>query len=60
MPNGTKIQIAPKKGRTLRVSFNFPSSKETKQAFDELTNGVKQLIDFKEYINNPTKIECIY
>lgn len=52
-------QFAPKKGRTVRVSFNFESETEARQALRELTRGTKQLIDFKEYINDPRKIECI-
>lgn len=52
-------QFAPKKGRTLRVSFNFPTSELTEQAFNDLETGNKQLIEFKEHINNPEIIECI-
>ncbi len=52
-------QFAPKKDKTMRVSFNFPSNLLTQQAFNDLKAGAKQLVDFKEYINNPKKIECI-
>lgn len=52
-------QFAPKKGRKLRVSFNFESEMEARQAFRELARGVKQLLDFSEFINDPRKIECL-
>lgn len=52
-------QFAPKKNRTFRASFNFENEQEAKQAFEDLKAGNKQLLDFKESINNPQKIECI-
>ena len=52
-------QFAPKKGRKLRVSFNFESEMEARQAFRELARGTKQLLHFNEFINDPRKIECL-
>lgn len=52
-------QFAPKRNQKLRVSFNFPSAEMARQAFRSLEKGNKQLIDFKEYINDSRKIECI-
>ena len=52
-------QFAPKLNKPFRVSFNFDSESEAKQAFYELEAGTKRLINFKENINNPRKIQCI-
>jgi len=52
-------QFAPIKGRKLRVSFNFESEMEARQAFRELTRGTSQLLDFNEFINDPRIIECL-
>ena len=52
-------QFAPKRNKEFRVSFNFDSELEAKQAFNDLSAGSKQLVDFKGCINNPKKIECI-
>lgn len=52
-------EFSPKRNRKFRVSFNFDNEEETKQAYKELETGNKQLIDFKDHINNPEKIECI-
>lgn len=52
-------EYSPKINRPFRASFNFDDEKTTKQAFNELKEGSKQLIDFKEHINNPDKLECI-
>lgn len=54
-----KGQFAPKMNRTFRLSFNFSTEEETQQAFIDLKIGAKQLIDFKDQLNNPEKIECI-
>lgn len=52
-------EYSPKRNRTFRATFNFGDEKATRQAFNELVAGSKQLIDFVKNINNPEKVECI-
>jgi len=52
-------QFAPKRNKSFRASFNFENEVEAKQAFNDLKNGVKQLLDYKEVINDPRKLECL-
>lgn len=50
--NGEQF-YSPKRGRTFRLSFKFSDEAEARKAFDELLKGEKQLIDFKEYTDQP-------
>ena len=46
-------QFGPSRNKTFRLAFSFESDKETKKAYEDLIVGVKQLIDFKEYTDQP-------
>lgn len=46
-------------GQTFRLAFNFKSEAQTRQAFEQLVNGIKTLKDFAKYAEPNSDIECI-
>ena len=50
---------APKGNQVYRFQFNFKSDEETKNAFNELLAGTKQLADYKANLYYPQYADCI-
>jgi hypothetical protein len=50
---------SPKRNEIYRFDFRFNNNNETKQAFNELLLGTRQLIDFKENLRDKEYADCI-
>jgi hypothetical protein len=51
---------SPKRNQNYRFDFRFNNNDESKQAFNELLKGTKQLIDFKENLLDKEYADCIF
>jgi hypothetical protein len=50
---------APKQNKIYRFQFDFKSEEETKNVFNELLAGTKQLIDYKANLYDLRYTDCI-
>lgn len=55
-----KGQFSPKEDETWRFQFSFKSLEEVKDAFNELLNGNKELLDYKDMFSSKKEfLSCI-
>ena len=52
-------QFAPKAGERFRAQFDFDTAEETKEVFDSLVNGSKQLADYVDKLYWKKHEPCI-
>lgn len=50
---------APKGNEIYRFSFDFKSNDETKEAFNNLLSGIKNISDYKENLSDKKYLDCI-
>jgi len=50
---------SPKRNQVYRFDFDFKSNEETKESFNNLVNGSKQLVDFISNLNRKEYADCI-
>lgn len=52
-------QFSPKKGKPFRLTIEFNSHEETQEAFKNLTEGNKTIVDYKNNFYDPWVIEYL-
>lgn len=54
-----KGSFSPRANETYRFAFDFKSSEEAKQAFENLKNGTKLLADYIQCLDKKEYADCI-
>lgn len=51
--------FAPKRGEKFRAAFQFNTTEEAEQCFNQLASGEKTLIDYVDRLDRPDHVICL-